>query len=127
VGRGCGLTLLRDNDESFTFSSYIGQVSASFRLTTATVLIGAGALGAAIGVGSLAMAPEGRADLAAGAHAVAVAAGIKRQRAPQPNDYWGGCNAARAAGTAPIYRGEPGYRPEMDGDGDGLACEPVRN
>jgi hypothetical protein len=22
--------------------------------------------------------------------------------------------------------GEPGYRPEMDGDGDGIACEPWR-
>lgn len=26
----------------------------------------------------------------------------------------------------PIYRGEPGYRVEMDGDGDGIACEPYR-
>ncbi|WP_368407061.1 excalibur calcium-binding domain-containing protein [Asticcacaulis currens] len=23
-----------------------------------------------------------------------------------------------------IYRWEPGYRPEMDGDDDGAACEP---
>jgi hypothetical protein len=46
-----------------------------------------------------------------------------RARLPQPGDYWGGCNDARAAGTAPIYRGEPGYRPDMDGDGDGIACE----
>ncbi|MDD3800234.1 MAG: excalibur calcium-binding domain-containing protein [Novosphingobium sp.] len=37
-----------------------------------------------------------------------------------------GGNDARAAGTAPIYLGEPGYRPEMDGDGDGIACEPRR-
>jgi hypothetical protein len=33
---------------------------------------------------------------------------------------------ARAAGAAPIYRGQPGYREEMDGDGDGIACEPHR-
>lgn len=38
--------------------------------------------------------------------------------------YYQGCNAARAAGVAPIYRGQPGYRPEMDGDNDGIACEP---
>ena len=47
-----------------------------------------------------------------------------RQRKPQAGDYWGGCNDARAAGTAPIYRGEPGYRQDMDGDNDGIACEP---
>ncbi|MCK0533357.1 excalibur calcium-binding domain-containing protein [Sphingobium sp. MAH-33] len=47
-----------------------------------------------------------------------------RARAPQAGDYWPGCNSARAAGTAPIYDGEPGYREEMDGDGDGIACEP---
>lgn len=36
------------------------------------------------------------------------------------------CSEARAAGAAPIYRGQPGYRSEMDGDGDGIACEPYR-
>lgn len=40
--------------------------------------------------------------------------------------YYSGCNAARAAGVAPIYRGQPGYREGMDGDGDGIACEPYR-
>jgi hypothetical protein len=34
------------------------------------------------------------------------------------------CADARAAGAAPIYEGQPGYRPELDGDGDGIACEP---
>lgn len=38
--------------------------------------------------------------------------------------YYSGCNEARAAGAAPIYAGQPGYRPEMDGDSDGIACEP---
>lgn len=57
---------------------------------------------------------------------VPVALGLARARPPQPGDHWPGCNAARAAGTAPIYAGEPGYRPEMDGDGDGVACEPYR-
>ena len=40
--------------------------------------------------------------------------------------YYSGCNAARAAGAAPIHAGEPGYREEMDGDDDGIACEPHR-
>lgn len=37
-----------------------------------------------------------------------------------------GCNEVRAAGKAPIRAGEPGYREDMDGDGDGIACEPIR-
>lgn len=40
--------------------------------------------------------------------------------------YYRNCAAARAAGAAPIYRGQPGYRPQLDGDGDGIACEPYR-
>ena len=38
--------------------------------------------------------------------------------------YYSGCDEVRAAGTAPIHRGSPGYRDGMDGDGDGVACEP---
>lgn len=41
--------------------------------------------------------------------------------------HYPGCNAVRAAGKAPLYSGDPGYRTEMDGDGDGIACEPHRN
>lgn len=37
--------------------------------------------------------------------------------------YYARCADARAAGVAPIRRGEPGYRPGLDGDGDGIACE----
>lgn len=33
------------------------------------------------------------------------------------------CTQARRAGAAPIRRGEPGYRPKLDRDGDGVACE----
>jgi len=40
--------------------------------------------------------------------------------------YYRNCNEARAAGAAPLRFGEPGYRPEMDGDHDGIACEPYR-
>ncbi|TVV71376.1 excalibur calcium-binding domain-containing protein [Sphingomonas solaris] len=38
--------------------------------------------------------------------------------------YYPGCNAVRAAGKAPLYRGQPGYRESMDGDNDGIVCEP---
>jgi Excalibur calcium-binding domain len=33
------------------------------------------------------------------------------------------CAAAEAAGAAPIPRGRPGYRPALDRDGDGIACD----
>ena len=33
------------------------------------------------------------------------------------------CRSAWEAGAAPIRRGEPGYAPSLDGDGDGVACE----
>jgi hypothetical protein len=72
-------------------------------------------------VGALSV-PDVREQLAA----ATVSVGIARERAPQVGDIWGGCNDARAAGTAPIYAGEPGYREDMDGDGDGVACEPYR-
>jgi len=49
-----------------------------------------------------------------------------RRRPPQPGDYWARCSDARASGTAPIYHGEPGYRGGLDGDADGIACEPYR-
>ncbi len=37
--------------------------------------------------------------------------------------YYANCTAARAAGAAPLHRGEPGYRLPLDRDGDGIACE----
>lgn len=37
--------------------------------------------------------------------------------------YYSNCSAARAAGAAPLHRGEPGYRSGLDRDGDGVACE----
>jgi hypothetical protein len=33
------------------------------------------------------------------------------------------CTAARAAGVAPLHRGEPGYSTTLDRDRDGIACE----
>jgi hypothetical protein len=43
-----------------------------------------------------------------------------------PVHYWG-CNEVRAAGKAPLNVGDPGYSEGMDGDHDGIACEPIRN
>ena len=37
--------------------------------------------------------------------------------------YFENCTAARAAGAAPLYSADPGYRSGLDRDGDGVACE----
>ena len=43
---------------------------------------------------------------------------------PQPTRvYFDSCAEARKAGAAPIYRSRPGYRPGLDRDDDGVACE----
>jgi Excalibur calcium-binding domain len=43
------------------------------------------------------------------------------------NIYYPDCAAARAAHAAPVHIGQPGYRPELDANGDGTACEPLRH
>ena len=40
-----------------------------------------------------------------------------------PAEPFADCAAARAAGAAPLHRGDPGWSDRMDGDGDGTACE----
>ena len=53
---------------------------------------------------------------------------MQRFRQPPSDDDSGGdsfrnCAAARAAGAAPVRRGQPGYGPHLDRDGDGVGCE----
>ncbi|HEY9349934.1 MAG TPA: excalibur calcium-binding domain-containing protein [Acidothermales bacterium] len=53
----------------------------------------------------------------------------RAEAAPEPTDppatsaYYDNCDAARAAGAAPMSVGDPGYRSGLDRDGDGIACE----
>jgi endonuclease YncB( thermonuclease family) len=52
----------------------------------------------------------------------------RRQATPRASTgpmFWT-CAQARAAGAAPMYRGQAGYNPNLDGDNDGIACEPYR-
>jgi Excalibur calcium-binding domain len=60
--------------------------------------------------------------------AVAATARVARpaRRVAAASVYFSGCNEVRAAGLAPLFRGQPGYRREMDGDDDGIACESRR-
>jgi hypothetical protein len=53
----------------------------------------------------------------------ASASGSPASTTSGPDVSYASCAAARAAGAAPLHRGEPGYRSSLDGDGDGVACE----
>ncbi|NYE96206.1 cytoskeletal protein RodZ [Psychromicrobium silvestre] len=47
--------------------------------------------------------------------------------APAPSTvYYKNCDAVRQAGAAPLYANQPGYRSGLDGDHDGIACEPKK-
>jgi len=46
-----------------------------------------------------------------------------RVRTSQNAGAFRNCSAARAAGAAPVRRGEPGYGPHLDRDADGVGCE----
>lgn len=94
-----------------------------WRSHVATTLLAALVGGLAIG---LAASDRGTDVVRTAAVEAAVSQGLIRRNRPMPGVYYPGCNAARAAGVAPLYAGEPGYRPEMDGDSDGIACEPHR-
>lgn len=52
------------------------------------------------------------------------AAQLPAPQAPAaPQQGFKNCSAARAAGAAPLYRGQPGYASHLDRDNDGIACE----
>jgi hypothetical protein len=54
----------------------------------------------------------------------AVPAPAPAPAAPAPSSvYFGSCADAKAAGAAPLYSGQPGYRAGLDRDRDGVACE----
>ncbi|NOT87995.1 MAG: excalibur calcium-binding domain-containing protein [Lysobacter sp.] len=51
---------------------------------------------------------------------------VRTAPAPRGSGVFANCADARAAGAAPVRRGEPGYGPHLDRDGDGVGCEPRR-
>ena len=71
-------------------------------------------------------APSAEAPAAPVSEAPAQQAEPVQQAPAQSSVYYETCADARAAGAAPLHRGEPGYRPGLDKDGDGVACEPKK-
>ncbi|MEU2430459.1 excalibur calcium-binding domain-containing protein [Streptomyces sp. NPDC007861] len=57
---------------------------------------------------------------------ITVTAPAPASAAPEPpaGVHYRNCDAVRAAGAAPLHRGDPGYGGHLDRDGDGVACEP---
>lgn len=51
------------------------------------------------------------------------AAPAPAQRPGFKSVYYRNCSEARAAGAAPLRRGDPGYASHLDRDNDGIACE----
>lgn len=43
--------------------------------------------------------------------------------AADTSEYYANCSEAKAAGAAPLFAGDPGYRAALDRDKDGVACE----
>ena len=84
----------------------------------------------AVGVAKFGM-PEGVPSFTASAEPVDPQTAFDRRWGKQSiwqevGAYYRNCDEARAAGVAPLRYGEPGYRVNLDRDGDGVACEPYR-
>ena len=47
----------------------------------------------------------------------------KKQELSEETVIYKNCSEVRAAGAAPISKGEPGYSSKLDRDGDGIACD----
>jgi hypothetical protein len=50
------------------------------------------------------------------------AEGAEQSDEEQESVYYKNCTEARKAGAAPLQRGDPGYRKELDRDNNGEAC-----
>ncbi|SDE70541.1 Excalibur calcium-binding domain-containing protein [Blastococcus fimeti] len=67
--------------------------------------------------------PAPAAPKPAPAPAVQAPAPAPQVQAPAPSAYYKNCDAARAAGAAPVRRGDAGYGSHLDRDDDGIGCE----
>jgi hypothetical protein len=48
---------------------------------------------------------------------------VQRARPSGGTVHYQNCSEARAAGAAPVRRGQPGYASHLDRDNDGIGCE----
>jgi hypothetical protein len=91
------------------WQAYTGRRKSRFRLTRQDKRLGAGAFAlvfVGVFVGSGGEFP-----------------GWSDAIAALPKPAYRNCAAARAAGAAPVYRGQSGYGEHLDADSDGIGCE----
>lgn len=91
------------------------------------ILVAAALLGATAGFVWSAMPPAAASGSGPPAQLAAeIEPAVPRMSAEEVEQsiYYAGCDEVRAAGKAPLYASQPGYSERMDGDGDGVACEP---
>ncbi|MDQ3628798.1 MAG: excalibur calcium-binding domain-containing protein [Actinomycetota bacterium] len=69
------------------------------------------------------LARPGRIELGGGRERSATPTTTPPPAPPSGDVYYENCDAARAVGAAPVYRGDPGYGTHLDADGDGVGCE----
>lgn len=96
-------------------------------MKTLSILIGAGLFGSVAGLGSIilpTLTPEQLAKKAETSARVGARVEASVEAGVEASVYYAGCDEVRLLGKAPLYRGQPGYRSGMDGDNDGIACEP---
>lgn len=96
------------------------------QLQTASLLAVAALVGAAAGIGSVTLSEGDLTDAASKVQSLVASDNTMTPDAVAAAAYYRRCADARAAGVAPLRRGQPGYRNGLDRDGDGIACEPYR-
>lgn len=67
--------------------------------------------------------PTTRAPATSQAPVTATPADVAPPPAASADISYANCTAARAAGAAPVHRGDPGYASHLDRDNDGAGCE----
>ncbi|WP_256789891.1 excalibur calcium-binding domain-containing protein [Frankia sp. AvcI1] len=120
-GRTTGSGTAAGTTASTISTSTIAATSAT---ATGTTVTGSGdtdpAGGGPAGSETTGAGPTGAGTARGNALAPAAAGGPTQASG---STYYANCTAARAAGIAPLYRGDPGYRAGLDADDDGIACE----
>ncbi|MFR9751669.1 excalibur calcium-binding domain-containing protein [Nocardia sp. 004] len=96
------------------------------RLTVSAVAVGLTFLAAPA---ALAAPPPGTGSAGTGSSAIdtgsAMTGSASLAQSGSARGAFANCDEARAAGRAPLFRGEPGFGPHLDPDGDGFACPTV--
>lgn len=99
------------------------QVSSIAEASASTSTPSDSPVGAQVPAQSPVVAPSTTAPRKTTATAAAPAPAPAKTTSQPASVYYANCAAARAAGAAPLHRGDPGYRVGLDRDGDGIACE----